>query len=79
MCKKEFEMSEEDYQKLLDASQPVPYIVIGGVTPKSPQENANDAWKALGDRMGFDHMSVEPIRHKGDRFFMATPKVIEAN
>ena len=39
----------------------------------SQQENANRAWEALGDELGFQHMTVEPSR-KGDRFFIAEPK-----
>lgn len=37
---------------------------------RSQQERANEAWKKLGDRMGFDFMTVEPTR-KGDRIFTA--------
>lgn len=67
-----YEMTEEDLQRILDASKPVPYIVIGGHMPSSPQENANRAWEALGERMGFDHMTVMPAPG-GDRFFTAVP------
>jgi len=71
--RREFEMTQEDLDALLEAMKPVPYIIVGGVAPRSQQENANDAWKKLGDRMGFDHMSVEPSG-RGDRFFMADEK-----
>lgn len=69
--RKEFEMTEEQFQRILKASQPVPYMVIGGVEPSSPQENANRAWKELGDELGFDHMSVRPVQGKSQRFFTA--------
>lgn len=68
-----YEMTEADLQKILDACKPVPYIVVGGHAPSSPQENANSAWAELGSRMGFDHMTVQPIRGKGNRFFSAVP------
>lgn len=68
----EFEMSEEDLAKILDAGKPVPYMVFGGREPRSPQENANDAWADLGARMGFEPFSVEPAPGKGMRFFLAT-------
>lgn len=68
--RKEFEMTAEQEAKLLEACKPVPYMVIGGMEPRSPQENANDAWRGLGREMGFDGMSVEPS-HKGQRFFTA--------
>jgi len=67
----EFEMSDEDLQKIIDACKPVPYMVIGGVPPRSPQENANNAWAALGRKMGFDSMTVEPIDGKDSKFFSA--------
>lgn len=69
----EFEMTQEDYDKILEASQPVTYIVVGGIPPRSPQENANDAWAALGAKMGFQHMTVKPSS-KGKLFFIAEPK-----
>jgi predicted TIM-barrel fold metal-dependent hydrolase len=72
--RKEFEMTEEDLNALLKACKPVPYMVIGGYVPRSPQENANDAWERLGKKMGFDHMTVRPISGKGDRFFTAESK-----
>ena len=50
--------------------KPVPYMIIGGMLPMTPQENANNAWAELGQRMGFDHMSVKPTG-EGDLFFSA--------
>ena len=67
-----YEMTEADLEKIMDACKPVPYIVMGGREPLSPQENANNAWAELGSRMGFDHMTVKPDS-RGDRFFSATP------
>lgn len=73
MMKSNFEMTEEQHSKLIKACQPVPYLIVGGVGPRSPQENANDAWQHLGDELGFKHMTVEGIPGKGDRFFKAEP------
>ena len=67
---KDYEMTQEDLDVLLNAMKPVPYMIVGGVVPRSQQENANDAWKALGEKMGFDYMTVRP-NGKGDRFFTA--------
>lgn len=67
----EFEMSEKDKNELLEACKPVPYMVVGGMAPRSQQENANEAWARLGKKMGFDPMSVKPISGKGMRFFSA--------
>ena len=68
-----YEMTQADLDKILDACKPVPYMVIGGHAPSSPQENANRAWAELGSRMGFDPMTVEPIQGKGNLFFSAVP------
>lgn len=55
-----FTMTDEQLEKLLDACKPVRCMMIGGVVPSSPQENANRAWKELGLEMGFDYMTVRP-------------------
>lgn len=69
--RKEYEMSEKQEKTLLKACKPVMYIIVGGMLPRSPQENANDAWCVLGKEMGFDGMTVQPISGKGNRFFTA--------
>ncbi len=68
--RKEYEMTPAQLDKLLEACKPVPYLVANGTEPASPQENANRAWQALGEELGFDHMTVRP-NGKGDRFFTA--------
>lgn len=68
-----YEMTEADLQEILDACKPVVAMMIGGTLPSSPQENANNAWRKLGEKMGFDHMTVQPIAGKGNRFFSAVP------
>lgn len=67
----EFEMTLEDLDKLLDAMKPVVAIKIGSYIPRSPQQNANDAWARLGSKMGFDHMTVNPVSGKSNLFFTA--------
>ena len=67
----EFEMTDEDLAALLTACKPVSMIALQCGTPRSPQENANAAWAALGKKIGFDHMTVQPIPGKGQKFFMA--------
>ena len=69
----EYEMSEDDLAKLLDACKPTPCIMVGGVTGPTPQDMANHAWSALGEQMGFDPMTVRPIEGKGLRFFTGVP------
>ncbi len=66
----DFEMTQKQLSKILEACKPVPMIAIHCGNPTSPQEKANIAWQALGEEMGFDHMTVKPTG-KGDRFFSA--------
>lgn len=73
----EYEMTKVDLGELLKACKPVPYMVIGGMEPPSPQENANAAWARLGAKMGFDSNSVRPVDGKGQRFFTAVPNETE--
>ncbi len=60
--KTKFRMTDGQHAKLLDACKPVPVMYLSGGIPfgKSQQENANDAWAALGKEMGFDSTTVEP-------------------
>ena len=66
--RKELLLNDEQYERLLNASKPVPYMIIGGIEPRSPQENANDAWRALGQELGFDYMSVRPVAGEPRKF-----------
>ena len=71
--RKEFRMSKEDLVLVMEASKPVPYIVVGGMEPRTPQDNANAAWEALGQKMGFKWETVQPIPNKSNRYFTAEP------
>ncbi|WP_145270237.1 hypothetical protein [Tautonia plasticadhaerens] len=72
-------MTEEDLKTLLEACRPTPAMYLSGGQPmsSSPQENANRAWAALGEKMGFDYNTVQPISGKGQRFFSAVPSETE--
>lgn len=67
-----FEMTQADYDELIHAMRPIPLVALQCGMPPSQQEMANDAWKRLGERMGFDGMSVEPSS-RGKVFFTALP------
>lgn len=56
-----FTMTQEDLNKLLEAAKPVPLIMLQIGMPRSAQERANDAWKELGDRMGFEWDTAQPV------------------
>ena len=74
--RQEYEMTEEQLEAILDACKSVPVISFDGINNAfgSPQENANRAWRNLGNEMGFDGKTVRPIPDKGQRFFTAEPE-----
>ena len=43
-----------------------------------PQATANAAWIALGQKMGFDGMTVQAAYGAGPRVFTAVPTMAEA-
>ena len=75
MAPQEFEMTDDDLAALMDASKPTMAIWGSGGVPLSPtpQENANSAWRRLGEKMGFEPMTVGPVAGKGQKFFTAEP------
>jgi hypothetical protein len=72
---KHFEMTQKQLDKIMKACKPVPMIMLQCGEPRSQQENANTAWKSLGDEMGFDYRTVKP--GDGVRFFYAEPNKLE--
>lgn len=66
-----FVMTDDDLEELMDACKPVPLIMLQCGMPSSPQENANDAWARLGEKLKFDSSTVQPVAGKGTKFFTA--------
>jgi len=58
--RQEYTMEQADMDNLIEACQPVRMIALQCGTPRSPQQNANDAWNSLGAKMGFDGSTVQP-------------------
>ena len=58
--RKNFTMTQAQYDKIIEACRPVPMIMLQCGNPPSQQERANAAWEALGREMGFDGRSVAP-------------------
>ena len=71
MARKEFCLNEDQFNRLMEACRPTPYMIIGGVMPRSPQENANEAWAVLGKELGFEPMSAQPVYGKDAHHFTA--------
>lgn len=67
----EYELTDEQRKRVLDASQQVRYLVANGTEPRGPRENANAVWESIGNELGFDHMTVKPVTGKDDKFFTA--------
>ncbi len=71
MPRTEYEMDDDDLETLLKACRSVPMLVIAGDIP-SAQENTNNAWARLGEKLGFDGKTVRPALG-GQKFFTAVP------
>lgn len=69
--RKEFKMTDEQLMKILDASEPVPFMIFNGMVPKTQQENVNAAWERLGKELGFYYLTVQPINGKDATYFSA--------
>ena len=67
----EFHLTKNQLKELLDASKPVTYMVIGGIEPRSPRENAEAAWQRLGQELHFHWETVLPVQGKNEEYFTA--------
>lgn len=74
--RREYEMTEAELAKLLEAMKPTPAMFLSGGMPmhSTPQENANAAWRELADAYNFRWDTVQPVPGKLPRFFTAEPK-----
>ncbi len=75
MARREYELTDEQVAKLLDASKPVPamWSSQGQYLFGTPQDNALRAWQALSEELGFDYMTAQPVPGKPQKFFTAEP------
>ena len=67
----EFEMTQEDLERIYEANRPIPVMTFGDLMPLCPQDCVNAVWTELGKKMGFKPETVKPVPGKGDRFFTA--------
>jgi len=72
--KQEFEMTQEEMDTIIainkDGGDPVMFLSGGTPMGRSLQEKINEYWDILGNKYGFDPMTVEG-RSKGKLFFIA--------
>lgn len=71
--RRDYRLSDGDFDRLLKASQPVAYLIANGTEPESPREAAMRIWREIADREGVD---VDSIRQgsDGNGHFTAIPK-----
>lgn len=72
--RQQYRMTDDELEQVLNASKPVPYMVFGGREPSSPQENANNAWQGIADRVGCDKFTIGPAASGDIQEFSAEPK-----
>jgi len=58
--RREYVLTDAQLERILRACESVPYIIVGGSPPRSPQERANDAWMIVGAELGFRWDTVLP-------------------
>ena len=71
---KRYKMTDEQLKELLSACEPVPAIALHCGPMPTQQERVNAAWRALGDELGFDYMTVKPLPGEPKTVFVAEPK-----
>ena len=71
--RREYQMTDEQHARLMEACKPVVMIALQCGEPSSPYESAMRVWRALGTEMGFDWATVRPVIGKSDHYFTAKP------
>lgn len=74
--RKQFTMEQADLDEIITAIREAanrPLIAIHTGMPESVKSVANKMWIALGVKMGFDGMTVEPTHPSTPRVFTAEP------
>ncbi len=69
----QFEMTDTQLATMTKACRPVLMIALQCGDPPSPQANANAAWRALGQEMGFKYMTVKTVPGGSNKIFTAEP------
>jgi hypothetical protein len=73
--KQEFEMLQSEMDDIIAINKNMPPVMKFGDywSGMDLAERINEYWKVLGDKYGFEYLSVEGSA-KGHLFFLATPK-----
>lgn len=73
MSKKEYQMTDDEFNRLREIAQTPVMLLSGGAPMFDHQEQANQVWKEMGDKYGFVWDTGESILGKPITFFKATP------
>jgi hypothetical protein len=71
---KQYRMTDEEYKDVMEASQPVPYIVVGGIEPRSSYDRVMPVWRRIAARVGCVVDSIEVAGTGDNHDFMAEPQ-----
>jgi hypothetical protein len=66
-------MTDDELKELLEASKPVPYMVIGGCVPESPVEKMMKVWQRIAQRVGCNVDSINDAGTGDMHDFIGTP------
>lgn len=66
-----YQLTNEEYNELMEASKPTRYMVFNGSVSMSPQERSVAVWKEVAIRVGCDWTTIQP--GATDREFVALP------
>lgn len=70
----EYKMEQSDADSIIASLQAKSIVQAGTPTKaESPQDRANKVWIKMGERMGFDPATVQPMPQRGMLFFSAIP------
>lgn len=71
---KQYRLTDSELNEIMEASQPVRYMVIGGYEPESPRERAMRVWNKIAEKYNIDVDSIDDAGTGDSHDFKAEPK-----
>jgi hypothetical protein len=69
--RQKFTMTEEQHAAIAAGFNSIPGSILGGGKPIGPEAEANKAWRVLGETLGFNYLTVQPVEGESDYNFTA--------
>lgn len=69
----QYRLTDEELNELIAATQPVPYLVIGGFAPESPTEKSMRIWTRVAKRVGCQVETIDAADTGDQHDFIAEP------